>query len=129
MSIQTKRNALQGRAAEALVAGKYRASGFSIECQNYRLPPYGEIDIVASAKGRLYFVEVKSSQTHDRAAALLNAAQCKRLHKMAEIYLSKHGLAMETEIRFDAALVDALGHVRVMPAALNDAGLAPSDEA
>jgi len=110
---------MKGASAEALVSQKYQKNGFDILARNYRKPGVGEIDIVATAKSKLYFVECKSSATLQDASRLLNEHQRKRLHAMAQDYLGRYDYHQETELRFDAALVDALGNVSVLPGALN----------
>ena len=114
-----RKNALKGVSAEALVSQKYQNSGFDILARNYRKPGVGEIDIVAIAQSKIYFVECKSSTTFEDASRLLNERQRQRMHVMAQYYLAHHQLDQETELRFDAALVDAFGNVSILPGALN----------
>ena len=106
-------------AAERLVAQRYIRSGFTLEKSNYRVPGVGEIDLIFSARRKLYFVECKSSATHDAAARHLSERQQGRMHKTALHYLQKHNLKQSMEMRFDAALVDQMGVVQVHPGALN----------
>ncbi|MEM0975974.1 MAG: YraN family protein [Pseudomonadota bacterium] len=114
-----KRNVARGQAAEILIEQKYVASGFRIMERNFRWPKMGEIDLIARAGSRYYFVECKSAPTLEMAASHLTSFQRARMHDMAQRYLAARNLAATTDMRFDAALVDYFGSVRVLPGALN----------
>ena len=119
MTAVNNRNYLKGAAGEELVAQKYANAGFEIVARNFRRPTYGEIDIIAVAKTKYYFVECKTSGTLDQAALLLCSQQRVRMHLTAQKFLSENDLPQDTEMRFDAALVDKFGNVDVRVGALN----------
>ena len=62
----------------------------------------------------LVFVEVKQSSDFDRAAARVSLRQMKRLYASAEEYLGQMPSGSLTDVRFDVALVNALGEVRII---------------
>lgn len=103
--------------AEQQVADAYRRSGFDVVDQRYRARD-GEIDMIARHKDRYYFVEVKSSSTHDRAAEMITPAQQRRIHKAALQYLGEKAKTVDVDCRFDAALIDRSGRLKVLPGAL-----------
>ena len=107
-----------GLSAEHSVAGIYARCGFKIVAERYKSPE-GEIDLIALHGDKLYFIEVKQSKTFDRAAAALGARQMKRIQNASLCYLQKMGLPLETEMRFDVALVDGQGFIKVIPDAIH----------
>ena len=62
----------------------------------------------------LVFVEVKRSSDFDRAAARVSSRQMKRLYASAEEYLGQMPNGSLTDVRFDVALVNSLGEVRII---------------
>lgn len=110
------RNFHAGIMAEASVALKYVANGFTILEERYRCS-CGEIDIIAEHDGKFYFVEVKKSKTHERAATRILPQQIARIRATAQSYLIAQNLPVETDMRFDAALMDEHGIIKVIPGA------------
>lgn len=108
----------KGKAAEDSVVAAYQNSGFDILDRRWRRRE-GELDIVAGHGDKLYFVEVKASSSHDRAAENLTMGQQKRIHNAALRYLAEKAKRLDVECRFDAATVDAQGRVRVIPGAFD----------
>ena len=74
----------------------------------------GEIDLIAHDGDGLVFVEVKQSSDFDRAAARVSPRQMKRLYAKAEEYLDQMPNVFLTDVRFDVALVNSLGEVRII---------------
>lgn len=116
-SIQGRRRFEKGAMAEQQVAEAYRRNGFTILDRRYRTRD-GEIDLIAHHGDRYYFVEVKSSATHDRAAEMITPAQQRRIHRAALRYLCEKARTIDVDCRFDAALVDRCGRLKVLPGAL-----------
>lgn len=104
---------LSGEAAESIVARYYERRGFVIDKQRWR-GPAGEIDLIVRDGAALIFVEVKKSRSFDRAAESLSAAQMRRIYASAECYLGDMPLGQLTNVRFDVALVDQIGDVRIV---------------
>jgi len=72
--------------------------GFTILQKNLSYP-FGEVDIIASKKNILYFVEVKT-RTCDKygsGAELITQRKIERIKKVAETYIHEHSL--DTEVR------------------------------
>jgi putative endonuclease len=103
----------KGVAAENIVADHYVRLGYRTKAMRMKTT-YGEVDLVMECSGEYTFVEVKCSKTFDQAAARISDRQRARTQAAAEAYLVKVGLYGVVDCRFDAALVDATGHVEVI---------------
>lgn len=112
--VKPELNNLAGLLAEDQVREKYERSGFEILKTRFRCLG-GEIDLIARHDAKIYFVEVKKSVTHERAAERINARKRKLLMKAANAFLVEFDLPQNTDIRFDAALVDQAGQIKVIP--------------
>ena len=94
-----------GQAGEAIAAGFLQHKGFTILERNY-WKPWGEIDIIATIKGTVHFVEVKtvslhkahkipqitSDVSHDTAIQPeenMHEKKIKRLHRVIQSYLTE----------------------------------------
>jgi len=107
-------NHIRGVCAEESVARAYEKSGFSVVDRRWRSQE-GEIDLVARHENKLYFVEVKSSKSHQQAALALTQKVQRRVQNAARRYLAQKFGRLDVDCRFDAALVDAVGRVKVYP--------------
>lgn len=108
---------LKGQAAENQIALAYERNGFEIVDRRWKSKD-GEIDLVARHDQKLYFIEVKSSKTFDSAVQQITPRQQKRIHDCALQYLAEKAGRIDVECRFDAALVDGTGRIKVLPGAL-----------
>ena len=108
-----KRAFCAGMAAEEQVARDYASRGLTEESRRWR-GRRGEIDLVMRDGAALVFVEVKQSASFERAAESLNARQMARIYGAAEEYLAQAPLGQLTETRFDVALVDGGGAIRIV---------------
>jgi putative endonuclease len=106
-----------GRAAEGAVARDYGARGFTVLTSRWR-GKSGELDIVAECGGHYVFVEVKSGATHAAAAEQVSHRQIGRVYEAALEYLGSRGLSQDTDCRFDVALVDTFGQLKILENAL-----------
>lgn len=111
--LRGQRNYSSGLAAEDNVARHYEHDGKSVLWRRWR-GKGGEIDIVAREGDSLVFVEVKKARTHDDAAWRLGARQIARLCAAASEYLAGEPRGQDSQMRFDLALVDGQGAVRVI---------------
>ena len=102
-----------GIAAEISVARHYERSGFTICAQRWR-GGGGEIDLVAKAGEVVVFIEVKQSKTHAQAAEHLTPRQMARIYNTASEFLAGEPAGQMTAVRFDVALVDAVGRIEVL---------------
>ena len=103
----------KGIAAESIVAEHYKSSGYSSKMTRMKTA-YGEIDLVMEKNNQWIFVEVKCSKTIAQAALRITQCQIERIHAAAEFYLAKLGLLGVVDCQFDAAFVDANGHVEIV---------------
>lgn len=108
-----KRAYLSGQAAEACVAQDYERRGLLIDRHRYR-GQCGEIDLVVRDGAALVFVEVKQSRSFEAAAEALSERQMRRIYGAAGEFLATEPMGQLTEARFDVALVDGRGEVRVV---------------
>ena len=109
-------NHAAGHLAEDAVAEKYLRCGFEIVAKRNRMPS-GEIDLIARHKHKFYFIEVKRARNLEIAALRITTKQQDRIRNAALEFLAQRNLPLETEMRFDAALVDHHGRMQVIPAA------------
>ena len=89
---------------EALVANDLRERGYAIIASGYRCR-FGEIDLIAKAKGVLCFVEVKlrSNLKYGLPREYVTTRKQEKLRMTAQFYLSTHEL--DVPVRFDVAEV------------------------
>lgn len=106
-----------GLAAEACIANDYERRGYLIAARRWR-GQGGEIDLVARNSEGLVFIEVKKSRTFDRALERLSQRQVARLYATAEEFLSSEPDGLATNVRFDVAVMNAQGDIRVIENAL-----------
>lgn len=102
-----------GRAAEQRVKTHYQQAGFEL-CEERWRGKAGEIDLIFSKDAGYVFVEVKSSKTCARAAESLSYRQLARIYASANDYVSHTERGLLSDMRVDAALVDAAGHIEVL---------------
>ncbi len=102
-----------GDAAEQIVARDYEARGLTVAHRRWR-GAGGEIDLIARDGEQIVFVEVKKSRTRSRAAERISARQVARIQASAGAFLASEPLGQLTEVRFDVALVDALGSFEII---------------
>ncbi len=106
------RSHLTGLAAEEAVARHYDAVGRPVCARRWR-GQWGEIDLIARDGDQLVLIEVKQSRTHDEAMSHITQAQVERVFNAAAEYVVGEPDGAMTDLRFDLALVDAVGRVVV----------------
>ena len=109
-----------GVAAEDIVAQDYDRRGRPVAYRRWRAGS-GEIDLIAREGAQVIFIEVKKSRTFDQAAASLGRRQMDRLCAAASEFIAGEPRGQLTEIRFDLALVDGQGAVRIIENAFGEA--------
>lgn len=104
---------LNGLAAEDIAERCYLERGCTTLAKRWRSEA-GEIDLIMRAPDAVIFVEVKARRTTSEAAYSISPKQWQRIMSSAEIYMSDHGLAHGTDLRFDAALIDRQGTCEIV---------------
>ena len=104
---------LAGETAEDIVALQYARRGFDVKDRRWR-GAGGEIDLIVQGGDVTVFVEVKKSRDFASAAARLSGRQMQRIYDSAGGYLSRSPQGLDTNARFDVALVDGTGAVEIL---------------
>lgn len=102
-----------GMAAENRIAQDYERRGFAVARRRWR-GKGGEIDLILRDGNAIIFVEVKQARDFDLAAQSLSVRQMQRIYTSAEEFLGGEPRGLLTDVRFDVALVDGLGQVRIL---------------
>ncbi len=108
-----------GLAAEDIVATDYDKRCYRIAARRWR-GKSGEIDLVMRDGETVVFVEVKKSKTITRAATRLGRSQMDRICTAASEFLAGEPRGQLTDVRFDLALVDGTGAVKVIENAFGE---------
>ncbi len=112
------RNNLTGAWGEACAAEYLRKHGYRILATGYRCR-FGEIDIIASRKGFLAFVEVKlrKNDTFAQAREFVDYGKQNRLRTTASVYLAENPTQLQP--RFDVIEIYAPEGVYTKKPAIN----------
>jgi len=102
-----------GLCAEDIVARQYGERGFDLRAKRWR-GAAGEIDLIVEDDDTLVFIEVKKSRDFATAAARVSRRQMQRIYASADGYLGETDRGMNTNARFDVALVDQRGAVEIL---------------
>ncbi|WP_170573916.1 YraN family protein [Ruegeria atlantica] len=119
-SVRSSVSYYAGQAAEQQVAVDYERRGFSIAHRRWS-GSGGEIDLIARNADGIVFIEVKKSASFDMAAARISQRQMARICASAAQFLENEPDGQLTNVRFDAALVDATGAVQIIENAFGQA--------
>ena len=106
-----------GLAAEDQVSQLYDRSGRAVIARRWR-GSIGEIDLIVREGDRVVFIEVKKSSSHALAAEHLTWGQMQRIMATASEFVGGEPNGQNTEMRFDVALVDAMGRIEIIENAL-----------
>lgn len=108
---------LAGSAAEDCVVQDYMRRGYTPMARRWR-GRAGEIDLILADGDGVIMVEVKKSASFSRAVERLSQRQIGRLLKAGEEFLGTLPRGSLTDVRFDVALVNGRGEIRVLENAL-----------
>ncbi len=107
------RNKISGDIGEISVQNYLKKKGYKILETNYK-NYFGEIDIVASLKNVIVFVEVKARKNANfgRPVEAVNAYKQNKIRTVAEIYLQRKNKFFN-DVRFDVieVLDDNINHI------------------
>ena len=104
---------LAGQSAEYAVEADYVRRGYPVAARRWR-GSGGELDLVFRDGDGLIFVEVKKARDFDRAVARLSPTQITRIWGAAQEFAGSEPKGLLTEMRFDVALVNERGELRVL---------------
>ncbi|SLN24309.1 hypothetical protein ROA7450_00988 [Roseovarius albus] len=104
---------LAGFTAEDQVAAVYQRRGATIQKRRWQ-GQGGEIDLIVQEGDVFVFVEVKKARSFQAAAARLHPRQMRRIYGAASEYLELLPKGELTSSRFDCAVVDVQGHIKVI---------------
>lgn len=114
------RNAyLSGRSAEDSVIRSYSVQGVLLLEHRWH-GQSGEIDLILRAPDTYVFCEVKKAATFDLALQRLGVGQMQRIYSAASEYLGLTPEGQLAPVRFDLAVVDGEGAVRILQNAFGD---------
>jgi putative endonuclease len=102
-----------GLSAEHQIADDYAKRGYPTACQRWR-GTSGEVDLIAEDGDGLIFIEVKKSKSFDRAASRVTPRQMERVYNTAAEYLGTMPRGQLTDVRFDVAMVNAHGQIKII---------------
>jgi putative endonuclease len=101
-----------GLCAEDRVAAEYARRGHQVVARRWR-GQGGEIDVIVRDGLGLIFVEVKAARSHLRAAERINRRQIARIFDAASEFVAGEPGGLNTDMRFDVALMDRTGQIRI----------------
>ncbi len=102
-----------GLSAEESVMRDYLRRGYRLLAQRWR-GEGGEIDLIFGQGDAVVFVEVKKSRSFAAAAARLSPRQMQRIYASASGFLGSQPNGLNTDTRFDVALVDDVGALEIL---------------
>ncbi len=108
-----KTSYLSGLSAEEAVASRYARRGHAVAARRWR-GSGGELDLVFRDGEGLIVVEVKKARDFARAAARFTRAQLGRIAGSVSEFVATEPRGQLTDVRFDLALVDGTGRIRIM---------------
>lgn len=94
-----------GSLGEKLALELLKAKGYRVKCKNFRTP-FGELDIVATHRGSIVFIEVRTRTTSSLGPPFLSVTRIKQTHiiKNALFYLKRYG-RIDSNWRIDVVSV------------------------
>lgn len=116
-ALRGKRAYLSGQSAEQTVLAIYERNGFVLAAQRWR-GGGAEIDLIFRDGDTCIFVEVKKSRDFAKAAQRVSTAQAHRIMNAASIFVAQEPKGQLTDMRFDVALVNAVGETQILENAL-----------
>ena len=94
----------RGRSAEWLAAAWLMLKGYRLLYWRSKTK-VGEIDLIMRRRKQIIFVEVKARNTHENAAASIDALNQQRVIRAAQWFMRAHVHYAEYDFRFDAVTI------------------------
>lgn len=101
-------NKSSGNLAEFIARCYFTFKGYEIlekNLKNIRKSAIGEVDFIAKKGNTVIFVEVKKRQSIEKAKYAIKPTQQKRIVNAAKIFIKKHPIYQNYNLRFDAVLI------------------------
>ncbi|MDR1561400.1 MAG: YraN family protein [Holosporaceae bacterium] len=95
---------LKGYFGEFIAVLLLKVKGYNIVARRYKTI-CGEIDIIASKRDTIVFIEVKSRKNLEKCHNAILARQINRIIRASEIFLARNPKMHSTSIRYDVILV------------------------
>ncbi|MFK7763891.1 MAG: YraN family protein [Roseobacter sp.] len=108
-----------GLSAEESVARHYCQNTYALHAQRWR-GASGELDLVFASGDDFVFVEVKKAACFDIAVQRISRRQQQRILSAATEFVATQPYGQLSNMRFDVALVDSVGAIRILENALFD---------
>jgi putative endonuclease len=111
-----------GSAAEDNALALLQKNGLQLLARNFRCRQ-GEIDLVMRDAETLVFVEVRHRRSvmHGSAAESVTLHKRRKLMRAAAVYLARHPMWRERELRFDLVTLDGIPpSISWLPGAITD---------
>ena len=110
---------LSGLAAEEIALREYAARGAQVLARRWR-GSGGEVDLVLWDTGSYVFCEVKKAAHFDQALDRVSPGQMRRIFDTASEYIGQTPEGQLAPVRFDLALIDGTGELRIVENAFGD---------
>jgi putative endonuclease len=94
----------RGLSSELIAAAFLTAKGYRVVARRFRASA-GEIDLIAVRRGLVAFVEVKRRRDSIAAEAAITPLQRRRIHRAADVFVTRYASYREYERRFDVVFV------------------------
>ncbi|MGI3211594.1 YraN family protein [Roseovarius tibetensis] len=114
-----RRAHLSGHAAEDIALRGYASRGAHVLARRWR-GTGGEVDLVLRESDNFVFCEVKRAANFDLALTRIRPEQVQRIFGAASEYLGQTPQGQLSPVRFDLALVDGTGDLRIIENAFRD---------
>jgi putative endonuclease len=102
----------KGDIAEQKSCEFLRSHGFSIIEQNFYAKKLGEIDIIASQKGIVHFIEVKSGSEYESAVNNITASKLSKLYRSIDYYIQHKNLQSDYQLDVIIVIEDNITHLK-----------------
>ena len=97
-----------GQKGEDIAVEYLQKNGYAILSRNFRYKSFGELDIMASKKGKIVFAEIKTirARPNFQPEDQITAKKQNQLRKMTQIYLSAKKLPADTPQQIDIIAIE-----------------------
>lgn len=99
----------EGTEKERIAMDFLQSRGVKIVAANFHFHKCGEIDLIGYDEGYLVFFEVKyrKSDFSGNAAEAVNYKKQRTISRVADFYLLRYGVSVNSPMRFDVVAIDS----------------------